>query len=94
MSSSGSYPGDSRRATQWLLCHESEIVEYTPAPDRTWSWPETDLSHKVLYRLKEVGLIEQTESGEWRSTRSLWEWVVERRSDDRDNESGDEGGDA
>jgi hypothetical protein len=84
MSSSGSYPGDSRRATQWLLCHESEIVPWTTPPYETWSWPETDLSHKVLYRLKEVGLITQTESGEWRTERSLWEWVVEQRDERED----------
>lgn len=60
----------------WLSRHRDELVAHLPAPGRTWRWGETELSHAYLSQLKDRELIIRV-NDEWRTTRQLWEALIQ-----------------
>lgn len=60
----------------WLSRHRDELAAHLPAPGRTWRWGETELSHAYLSQLKDRELIVRV-NDEWRTTRQLWEALIQ-----------------
>lgn len=61
-----------------VLSNWDAIRDGLPKPCDVWRWGEVDLSHRCLYNLKEMGLIERAGVEKyWRTTQTLWRYVQE-----------------
>lgn len=64
------------KARTTVLTNWEDIAAGLPAPADVWRWGEVELSHKCLYNLKEMGLIERAGvENYWTTTETLWEYV-------------------
>lgn len=61
----GSLP---RGQAEWVSAHAHELADGLPRPCYRWRWSCVDLPQGHLQRLRDYGLIEQTDSGRWRTT--------------------------
>ncbi|WP_254522842.1 hypothetical protein [Natrinema caseinilyticum] len=67
-----------------MRANRKTLDEHLPAPGATWRWGDCSLSRSVLCTMRNRGLIEQRENGEWETTRRAWD-ALERYTSSEGN---------